>query len=107
MKYSQYDSSPWTPCDLLNAVFTLACFKMFGNLLSFTQKLKMLDMLAVKTSAFYFRIFTGKLLTWVALRVLGFFISLNASSALTPIGDIDSNDASVFIIFENCFQYRM
>ena len=26
----------------------------------------------------------------------------------SPIGNItDSNDASVFIIFENCFQYRM
>ena len=40
-------------------------------------------MLALKISAFCFRIFTGKLLFWVALRVLSFFVSLNASSALT------------------------
>ena len=61
----------------------LACLKILGNLPSFTQKLKKLQILALKISAFCFRIFTGKSLIWVALHVLSFFISLNASSALT------------------------
>ena len=40
-------------------------------------------MLAVKISAFCFRILTGKLLICVALRVFSFFTSLNESSALS------------------------
>ena len=44
----------------------ISLFKDIWKFFSFTQKLKKLHMLAVKLSAFCFRIFTGKLLTWVA-----------------------------------------
>ena len=54
-------------------------------------------------------------LIWLALHLLSFFYFLeyiinNNTRKLkrSPIDDIiDNNDASVFIVFENYFQYRM
>ena len=42
----------------LQAGVTLACLKIFGNLLPFIQKLKMVQIMSEKTSAFCFRFFT-------------------------------------------------
>ena len=73
--------------DTQQAGVILACLKVFGNLTSLTQKLNKLQMLAVKIFAFCSSAFTGgKSLIWIALCLLSFFISLNASS--TPTHEI-------------------